>query len=61
MDLSGNITFYNATGKSLIDYLLVEPSRMDSVKTLSSGNFNTVSHLAPHQLWLIVRMPPSYY
>ena len=47
MDLSGNITFYNATGKSLIDYLLAEPSRLDSVKTFSSGNFNTFSDHSP--------------
>ena len=46
-DPTGNITFYNATGKSLIDYVLVDSNRIDSVNLFSSGNFNIYSDHSP--------------
>ena len=46
-DPTGYITFYNATGKSLIDYVLVDCNTIDSVNLFSYGNFNVYSDHSP--------------
>ena len=46
-DSSGNITFYNANGISLIDYLLVSENNFDLILHFNSGNFNSFSDHAP--------------
>ena len=46
-DRNGNITFYNANGTSLIDYVLVNDSCFNLIPKFESGNFNCFSDHSP--------------
>ena len=46
-DKNGSITFYNANGSSLIDYVLVHESCYQSIEQFQSGKFNCFSDHAP--------------
>ena len=46
-DINGSFTFFGPNGMSMIDYLLVHHSQIDSILDFSSGKFNTLSDHAP--------------